>query len=327
MRRALAALPAVLVAAAAPAAVSAAEPVTVSVGGYLHAGAGYANPVGEDEDLGVFRDGEIHFKAVGTSDIGLTFRAQVELEGFTSGDQIDENWVSVSGAFGNVLIGGADTALNEQGGVGVVKPSGSWANYYDYDGGGNLPGEPGGFVGEDDSLGLRYWIEAFGFEVGASWQPRVGADGGADSNILVTSRPPLDDQFAFGGNWSGEVSDVSIRVGGGYMFNDEEDFAHAGAELGYGGLTVAGFWNVEDEFGSFEVNRYSGGAMYETGPWSFGGGAVWSDFDRGGDEEFYHLGAGYDLAPGVTLFGAVQYGEDQAGRQGAGGYGWINLRF
>jgi len=326
MRHATAAFPAALLAAAAPPA-SAAEPVTVSVGGFLNAGAGYADRVGREADLGVFREGEIHFKVRGTSDNGLTFRAQVEIEGHTSGDRIDENWVSVGGAFGNLLIGGADTALNEQGGVGVVKPSGSWANYYDYDGGANLPGEPGGFIGEDDSLGVRYWIEAFGFEVGASWQPRVGADGANDTNVMSVSNPPLGDQFAFGGAWSGEVAEVSIRVGGGYMFNDEEDFAHAGAEVGYGHVTVAGFWNVEDEFGSFEVDRRSGGAMYENGPWSFGGGAVWSDFERGGDERFYHLGAGYDLAPGVTLHGALQYGEDQAGVQGAGGYGWINLRF
>lgn len=324
MRPTLAAVPAALLAAVAA---DAAEPVTVSVGGYLNAGAGYSDPVGEDGDLGVFREGEIHFKARGTSDNGLTFRARVELEGHTTGDRIDENWVSVGGAFGNVLIGGADTALNEQGGVGVVKPSGSWANYYDYDGGANLPGEPGGFIGEDDSLGIRYWIEAFGFEVGASWQPQVGADGGSDSNILVTSAPPLGDQFGFGGNWSGDVSGVSLQVGGGYLFNEEEDFAHAGAEIGYAGFTVAGFWNVEDEFGSSEVTRWSGGALYETGPWSLGGGAVWSDFDQGGDEQFYHVGAGYALAPGVTLYGAVQYGEDQAGVQGAGGYGWINLRF
>lgn len=326
MRLALPPLAAAAVAAAALPA-SAAEPLTLSVGGYLYAGASYTNPAGGNEDLGLFRDGEIHFDARGSSDNGLTFRARVELEGYTTGDQIDENWVSVSGAFGNALIGGADTALNEHGGVGVVYPSGSWANYYDSDGGGGLPGDPGSLIGKDDSIGLRYWIEAYGFEVGASWQPKVGADGAADSNVSVTSVPPLDDQFAFGGNWSGEFEDVSLRVGGGYMFNDEEEFAHVGAEIGYAGFTLAGFWNVEDEFGAADVNRYSGGLAYETGPWSLGGGMVWSDFDRGGDAQFYHVGAGYDLAPGVTLYGAVQYGEDQAGLQGAGGYGWINLRF
>ncbi|MGM0586274.1 MAG: porin, partial [Pseudomonadota bacterium] len=134
--------------AAAPA--SAAEPLTVSLGGYFIVGAGYADVAddpGEDESFGIFREGEIHFKIRGSSDNGLTFGGKVELEAFTTGDQIDETSVFVSGAFGTLAVGQQDTALNEVGGVGVVYPAGSYLNYYDSTGD-VLPGHPGGFLGE-----------------------------------------------------------------------------------------------------------------------------------------------------------------------------------
>jgi len=103
MKNALFATTAFVAAGLVAGAAQAADPVTASVSGYMHAGVGYVDRRGSDADIGVMRDGEIHFNARGTSDNGLTFRGRVELEAFTSGDQIDENWVEVGGAFGRVL--------------------------------------------------------------------------------------------------------------------------------------------------------------------------------------------------------------------------------
>lgn len=315
---------ALLALAAAPA--LAADPVAVSLGGYMNAGVAYVDDGATDPDVGVMRDGEIHFDARGASDNGLTFRGRVELEAFTTDDQIDESWVSVSGGFGTILVGQADTALNEQGGVGVVKPSGSYFNYYDYDGGADLPGEPGGFVGEDDAIGLRYFVEFRGFEAGASWQPDADADGANDTNNPSLSGGPKADQYAFGASWSGDVGDVGLALGGGYLVNDLEDVWHVGAEAGYAGFTLAGFYNREEEDGAPDVERWSAGAQYETGPTTLGGGFVLQD--RGaGDETFVHLGAGYALAPGVTAYGAVQYGEDGGGTEGVAALAWLGLDF
>ena len=67
---------------------------------YIGAGVTDASISGGTE-LALIRDGEIHLNARGSSDSGLNFAVQVELEAFTSAlDQIDENWARVDGAFG-----------------------------------------------------------------------------------------------------------------------------------------------------------------------------------------------------------------------------------
>lgn len=296
------------------------------VSGYFNLGVTYADPAGADDDFGVFRDGEAHFNGRLNADNGLTFRARVELEAFTNGDQIDENWGSVGGAFGTILIGGADTALNEHGGVGVVYPTGDFLNYYNGDIR-VIPGDPGSFIGEDDSLGIRYFYENSGFEAGVSYQPDTSVDGGSDTNNPAFS---VDDQFAFGASYSGEFDGFGIALGGGYLTNDNEDQYHVGLELSAAGFTVAGFYNREDPEGATpdDLERYGIGAAYLTGPWHVGGGYTYTNGMNGtGNQDFLHVGASYALAPGVTARAAVQYGEDDANVDGVGGFAWLNLRF
>ncbi len=81
---------------------------------------GYAS---QDDDLGVggdarndfsgtntASDSEIHFKGSTTLDNGLQFGVNVQLEGNTSGDQIDESYLFVTGSFGRVEVGSENTA-------------------------------------------------------------------------------------------------------------------------------------------------------------------------------------------------------------------------
>ncbi len=317
-----------------PFAAQGAEPLKLSISGYMNAGIGVANQEGSDTDFGVMRDGEIHFKVLGASDNGLTFRAQVELEAWTTSDQIDENWVSVSGAWGNLLIGGADTALNEMGGVGVVYPTGSYLNYYDGDTS-NVPGDPGPFIGKDDAVSVRYWYEYSGFTIGASFQPNGDADGVYDTNALSTRNGPPstggDDQWAVGASYETEFDAWGFAVGGGYLRSDTLEQAHAGAEVSLHGFTLAGFWDTQAVTGGpTDYDRYGIGAMYATGPWSVGGGYVFTDIRNqpgAENEDFVHFGGGYDLAPGITTYAAVQWGRNQRDNEGFGAYTWINLRF
>jgi predicted porin len=328
-------------AAALPAAVLpgvaalAAEPLSVAVGGYANAGVGYASALADGGDgFGVFRDGEIHFAVERSSDNGLTFFGEVELEAFTDDDRIDENCFGARGAFGAIFFGGCDTALNEVGGVGVVKPSGSYLNYYDDDGG-VMPGYPGGFIGEDDAVGGHYVSPTIaGFTVGATYQPDPDTDGGDDANGLVVPPDGADDanQFAIGASFVREFDGIGFAIGGGYLGNESLDQWHLGAEIGYAGFTVAGFYNTSDEdpaIGGEQEDTWAVGAMYETGPWSFGGGYARQDLDDAGVDErnFVHVGGGYDLAPGVTTYAAVQWGEDDPGEEGVGVFAWLNLRF
>lgn len=311
--------------AAFPVAAGAAEWET-GVRGYMNLGVTYGDPEDDDDGFGVFRDGEFHVRGKLTADNGLTFEARIEVEAFTTGDQIDENYGIVSGSFGHLLIGGGDTALNEHGGVGVVYPTGDFLNYYNGDFT-VIPGDPGSFIGEDDDLGIRYWYDFKGFEAGVSYQPSQEADGDNDTNNPVFE---ANDQFAFGASYTGEFDGFTFAAGGGYLTNDEEDQWHVGLEAGFGGFTVAGFYNREDPDGASpdDLERYGIGAVYETGPWLFGGGYTYTNGKNGtGNQDFIHVGGSYALAPGVTARAAVQYGENEIDTDGIGGFAWLNIRF
>ncbi len=309
----------------APAAAGAAEWET-RISGFYNLGVGYADPAGGDEDFAVFRDGEVHFRGKLVADNGLVFETRVELENVTARDQIDENWGSISGPFGTLLIGGADSALNEHGGVGVVSATARYFNYYDADIS-ILPGDPGGFVGEDDSLGMRYWYARGGFEAGVSYQPSVGVDNAADSNNPVFE---ANDQFAFGASYERAFENGRLALGGGYLANDALEIWHVGIEAGYAGFEAAIFYDRVDPDGASpnDLSRIGVGATYRTGPWIFGGGYTHTDGMNGtGNQDFVSVGGSYDLAPGVSLRAAAQWGEDEVGTDGAGGFAWINLRF
>ena len=106
---------------------------SISVNGY------YEGVVGGilDEDSGADTsaldtrtDAEIHFNGRATLDDGMKIHARVELEGQNNhsaanagGDPIDEYFVSVSGSFGKIILGGTGGAPVKM----LTGLSGSWA--------------------------------------------------------------------------------------------------------------------------------------------------------------------------------------------------------
>ena len=66
--------------------------------------------VGECNDFNQWSNGEIHFNFSNTLDNGIRFGGRVELEGETSGDQIDEQYIFIDGDFGRVLLGSENSA-------------------------------------------------------------------------------------------------------------------------------------------------------------------------------------------------------------------------
>ena len=97
--------------------VQAAEGVKLGVGGYFNSAFGYVDEDDGDGESGhnhystaLNQDNEIHFKGQATLENGITVGARVELEGFTSGDQVDERWVYFRGGFGELRYGDEDDA-------------------------------------------------------------------------------------------------------------------------------------------------------------------------------------------------------------------------
>jgi len=86
----------------------------VKVGGYMEQFVAYANSDvsggGDFDGIDSKQDSEIHFLPTITLDNGLTIGADVQLEGFTSSDQIDESSMFIDGSFGRVVLGSEASA-------------------------------------------------------------------------------------------------------------------------------------------------------------------------------------------------------------------------
>lgn len=337
MKNALFATTAFVAAGLVAGAAQAADPVTASVSGYMHAGVGYVDRRGSDADIGVMRDGEIHFNARGTSDNGLTFRGRVELEAFTSGDQIDENWVEVGGAFGRVRIGGDDHASYNLA-TGTLFSAGAKIGWYD-DFGETNPG--GSYLTNNrfsDTLGIQYYTPNIsGFIAGVSYHPAGGVDGGNDTVIMATSANTTglgNDVLSFGLNFNQDFSGVGITLSGGYDYVNsgvpagaDDDGWSAGARIDYAGFTLGGLYadgvGLASDDGEWVIN---GG--YETGPWSAVIGYSMG-YDVVGTNDSQKVGAavGYALAPGVTTSVGFEWTDADNLGEGSGAMGWVTLSF
>lgn len=286
--------------AAAPA--FAAEPLKASVGGYMAAGFGYLKEAGSTKDgsFGVMRDGEIHFKVKGAADNGLTFSAQVELEAFTTTDQIDENFVKVGGKFGEVMIGGNDSA-KEHLTVGVLYAPLTKVGYYDDD---VMQGLSGGIDGASDSVGIHYFSPNFsGLRLAASWQPNATADGASDTNALSTGG---DDVYAIAASYAREFDGLDLALSAAYEKTDRstnDDTYGFGAQLGWQGLRLAAY--VEQNYD--ESWDYTGGVGYKTGPWTIAGGYARTETAGQDDVDTVSGWVTYALAPGVSATAAAAY--------------------
>lgn len=289
------------------------------VNGYMRAGMAvseYAsNGVQSDEDFHVIRDGEIHLKGVGTLDNGLTIEGRVEIEAFTSGDQIDENWVSVAGNFGKIMIGGNDDAAYNMGYVGMSTSFGGNHSWYDH----TVQFLPTGvgamftLVGGSDQIGIHYYTpNVAGFQAGVSYHPDTSSDGAADGQ---TSGADNGDQFlAAGANYRNTFRGFDFGIGGGYTRNDDDDQQYGiGLEMGAAGFTAYGRYEVAEPDSGEEATGYAAGLSYSNGPWRFAGGYGHQEIDGVGGIEVEKVSTGvtYELGAGVTLAGGMEYGDNE----------------
>ena len=100
------------------------------VGGILDEDNDTAAGMADTSAIDTRTDAEIHFNGRGTADNGIKVHVRVELEGQNNhsasnagGDPIDEYFVSVSGSFGKIILGGTGGAPVKM----LTGLSGSWA--------------------------------------------------------------------------------------------------------------------------------------------------------------------------------------------------------
>ncbi len=311
-----------LCAAGLACAASAAEWET-GVSGYYFLGVGVTDS-GAQDGVGVLRDGEFHVNGRLAADNGIVFAARIEVEAFTSADQIDENWGRIIGPFGAVTIGSdASVGYEQVGALGIVFSPGGRVGYADAFA---LTSEAlvneAAFMGfATDSIGLHYSSpDFFGFQVHGSYIPSANTDGAADTNNPALSAN--DEVWSLAATYAGEFNEVSFGLGGHYT--DQEGVAGeqigAAGYVGFSGITLAGFY--EDDFAGDEFGI---GAQYETGPWAIGGG--YSNSNQL-DNEIASAWVTYSAAPGVQFTVGLEYADDDSvAGSDFGGLAYMSLFF
>ena len=313
------------------------DPIKLGLDGYMNMFFGIGdtdNDVTDREPTNLFQDGEIWFVGETTLDNGITFGANVQLEAFSPGDQIDESFGYVSGSFGRLNIGSENTAayLMQYSApvVGAPINSGWLTTFIPADG---IVGPIGGFrtpaistygdlgaIGNDEKV-ITYFTPRFsGFQVGVSYTPTF--DGGGDgTNVSADSDFDFQHGFSLGANYVNSFGGVDLAIAGGYRRAevgdaiddagiDEPQQFSAGVNVGFAGFTVGGSLLVEDSDFTTDGTAWDAGASYSTGPWSVGASVFSSETD-GADLEVlaFQGGVAYAVGPGIEASGTIMYGD------------------
>lgn len=279
----------------------------MAVGGYMEQYVGYANVEvdgleGEWDGVDEKSESEIHFKPSITLDNGIKIGADVQLEGNTSSDTIDESFLFVDGAFGRVLLGSENSAgyLMSYGAPDVTfmgVNSGSLPAFVPFTG--SVVGTVGGIVGtlntgdnffrgtlgstflenagNNDAQRMTYFTPRFaGFQVGLSY----ARDGREDDPSQVNTDLELSNIFDVGANYVNSFGGIDVAVSGRWgiadgIGNDTFDLEEnpqvwaAGMNLGFAGFTVGGSFGEQNNAGVADGQGWDAGVAYETGPWGF----------------------------------------------------------
>ena len=242
-------------------------------------------------------DSEIHFNGATTLDNGINIRFRVEMEGNTSTDQIDENWMRVSGSFGMIEGGSYDGAAQQM----VTGYQGSWSAGV----GQNLSFDvadwievPTGHVAstvnrvtnDTDSEKISYFTPRFeGFQLGASYIP----GGSQDINNTPATRSGADHGgYQVAANFVKKFGDVGLGAAVGYSQMHDALNANSALNKAWGGgirVDFAGFRvglgyvgrrDAADSVGGTTDGRaWDGGIRYTFGPnaVSLTGQTVWRE--------------------------------------------------
>ena len=343
MKKALLGTSAIALAGVMAAPASAAE-WDVRVGGYYNAMVAYADTnnagAGVDFDgVDVSTNTEIFFLPSITLDNGIKIGANIQLEGETNGDQIDESFVYIDGAFGRVQIGSENSAgytmhYAAPNAAIISLNSPSTGDYIAWSGGhdsvfrGTL-GTTYLEVGRNnDAKRITYFTPRFsGFQLGLSYAHDAFQDNFGPTNTGPASGN-LGDIFDVGVNYVNSFGAFNVAasarwgIGQGNIAGGTTDTPTVlgfGLNLGYAGFTIGGSWAESNEHtnGTNDGTAYDVGVSYATGPWTFSftyfhgensdyTAAVGGAFVGVDEQDTFGAAANYQLAKGVrlNLFGA-----------------------
>ncbi|MGF1608637.1 MAG: porin [Kiloniellales bacterium] len=345
-----------------------ADGIKLGLGGYMnnYFGIGSSDPDdGTDfAPTGIFSDGEIFFVGSYTADNGITFGANVQLESFTTGDQIDENYGWMEGSFGRLQFGSENTAAYlmhyASPSVGATLNSGWVTSFVPQPAGHNAGFRTVGLstyldIGNDENVITYFTPRMFGFQVGVTYAPAVVFTGeGKNFPVYANEDTEYHNGIAVGVNFVESFGAVDLAVAGGYRHAEPPDGPVGGdpsppsidqvtfgANIGFAGFTIGG--SYANEFGgrvtaanvSTEGQSYDFGITYSTGPWTIGAaylhGEIAGSRGNNSDDELDAIRAAieYAVAPGISasVSGMWANWDEENGNDNEGFAGIIGTTF
>jgi hypothetical protein len=310
---------------------------------------------------GVFSDAEIYFTGKTTLDNGLTVGARVELEAEQSTDQIDASYVYFQGGFGEVRIGSQNGALSTM----CVTPVGGTVNFGAFSQdqvinnafsgfSAGVCNSVDGFLGQDKSQKLVYMTPNFGgFQLGLSWAPNGGHESsgvtgfhsgmpdvvsGEQRNVVDAYATYAHDFDGWSVSWGGGGS-WAISEGGTNVSGTKGNFYQTGLNLTFGQFAVGAafeyYKNGTSSLTSTHQNDWVAGAgiSYNIDAWTVGlqyshsryEGLTATDEHR--NTNTVALTGKYDMGPGISLDGTLQYthASGSNGDAASGGYHSVGI--
>lgn len=262
------------------------------IGGYVNFGAAFTKMDFED-DFGdrnggnEIHDAEIHFRPKLVLENGLTIGANIQLEGQSSGDQIDEAYAYVEGSFGKVVVGDENSAGYE---LALIAPD---VSLLGYDGEGNPPTSTsnlalgllpvsGATQGSDfyrGTLGSTrienarkndpgsfsyYTPDINGLVVGVTYS----RDSFQDSAFIADCDNTTCDFIDVGARWNVQAGEASIALSGRWGTAKTPGGAPkpsifgGGLHVGVGPLKVGGSWAKQKNSGNDEGDAFDAGVAF-----------------------------------------------------------------
>lgn len=240
-----------LVAVAVAGQAQASEKIKLSVGGYMEQWAGIASQDDGHDNINAFQsDTEVYFSGSTTLDNGIEVGAMIQLEGETSGDQIDEQYLYVNGSFGQFRMGEGDGAAASMGmtapAVGPVGVNdGDLSNWV------QIPAMPDTVWDAGDDPKVTYYTPIMGgFRAGVSYTDSSDAknDGpGNDTGQNTTGGMPV---VSVGLEYNGDFDGFSLGLSAVGEHQGDGEWYSFGTNVGFGNFTVGGSYGVKaDDYG------------------------------------------------------------------------------
>ncbi|MEA1938519.1 MAG: porin, partial [Pseudomonadota bacterium] len=217
---------------ASPAA--AADGLKLGIGGYFSA---YGVYLSQDDSAGEIaadtrnhfmrRESEIHFNGETTLDNGLTVGIDIQLEGETAADQIDESFIYMSGMWGKIIIGSENSAAYL---LQVAAPTadgnfdGMDPNYNIVTRATNAAEYRYAQLGTGDMDKITYISPDYnGFKAGISYTPELLEEAAPTLAASLDNIPgDYDTAFDIAARYDGMFEDVKFGIGAGYSLANLE---------------------------------------------------------------------------------------------------------